>query len=772
VQPAYGVTVQQVDNRYAYRFDVEKKPDTSLAPRAQFSIARGEQVTVGYWLVNDHGFDVKVYLDLPEVPSTTAGVTDVLDESVFHARVLTWRDVIELNDLEPTDPRWVDMNGNGTLDRADWERLYPNVISTVDTTVVRSFESPGESVTGDIVLQRDPDPLPLYRAEGIVNTPIEIPQGESRLLWMVITVPDDQQTGRYESKTGGNSSLQFFTYKTASGALADNQRLEFDIWVPCWDALDDAENDLNLWNYSYQPGPLRTEVGGILNNAFTEGRARIRQEMDHNTLYVPIGFPSRTDPDNPNLVQVFDWIVAGMVADLNRHETYGERPRTIVLSISRHEVLFDADWGPDPTTPTVRWTRRLEKLFIDFEDRAIARGLVINDYEWVVSLVDEPTPFPVFDRAVWPAAPLTAAACTDAGIDAAVPNSTINIDIERVGFGLTCTSEPRCWAQHLVPMRDATGTVGVRVSRTTLFRHAANVVRNLPATMKLQPKILVNHHPPDSNYCDFLVSDYEDSTSTRDGVDIWMQASWMSDDMPLAHPFNNGTQPDFADEFWWYQFGSQLGAMRYLQAGLRTPYTGFSGQAAWSFWAAHAWASNGEKYLADADPNTPAFDHPPYAVHSWVRTQPALWSQETSMYLSDHATLGNYLPVPDPTAHDTPNGELLIPGRVLFASRQALELDRTLRLVHRGEPSGNGYTPLPNGAASTLETLSIQASRSCHQDDDCTNGEATPDDVMDLTHQWLDRAYEQDASCPTAPAYEYLGTDPELKDAWEVNPWQ
>ncbi len=41
-----------------------------------------------------------------------------------------------------------------------------------------------------------------------------------------------------------------------------------------------------------------------------------------------------------------------------------------------------------------------------------------------------------------------------------------------------------------------------------------------------------------------------------------------------------------------------------------------------------------------------------------------------------------------------------------------------------------------------------------------------------LPHQWLDHAYEQDPSCPTAPAYQYLGIDPELKDEWEVNPWQ
>ena len=805
---AGGFSITQVDNRYRYQFHIEELNLAAGPPLTVFDAARGQQVTVAYWLNNDTGKTQTVWIDVNNM--TSSDTSDLLDRSAIEARVLTWKDRITThfretgdqcddadnnNDgLTDCDPLWYDVNTNGTMDRSDWETLYPVAggpgFNDSWLTSWRRDDTDDDSSFSpvDLKLERLPDPLPLYWAEGVVDAPITIPDGESRVLWLSITIPDDQDTGSYGgpgSYWNNTSPVAFYLPLLNVAFWRKHLDLDLEIRVPCWDSVGDTEP--NLFNYSYLPGTNDPEQDGIMSDFLTEDRARIRYSADHNTMYILIGEPSRwpatnaISPDMYDIVEGFrdDWleyqIAAAATSDPDPIDT-------IVLSTVAPERIVP-DWGPttagpwDPASPA--WVANYQQLFTDFE--TVLAGLPgawkpnLANYEIVVVPIDEP-------QSVIANGVADASAWTQATIDTIYPNSTFLRTLtsnSSTGWAVDFENTPRCWMQHTIPVQRDPGNTSdtVLTTRRTFFRSAADAIRGLPSTSEFSDaKILMNHDVPERTMRDELLGNFENCGTSSDCVDIWMQAGVMDDSMPEEHALNDGLFPEASgDQFWWYQFGSTLGPMRYLQFGLVLDDYGFSGFANWTFWAA---GKTPQSLLVGPDPLSPGTPYD-YTPHSWLQTVPAIWGQETSIFLPDHVTHPAW-PNGDPTAHNAPNGETLIPGRVIFARRQALEIDRLMRELGEVQHPSNplGVRVLNAQAQSLLATLISEATDQCHDAEPvallsstCTNNQATPDEVIMVLHAWLDRGWEHLQTCPSHVPVPYTSNSGLVNTALGMHPW-
>ncbi|MFT6819886.1 MAG: hypothetical protein ACJATT_003710 [Myxococcota bacterium] len=722
---------------------------------------------------------------------TSADTSDVLDASAIEARVLTWKDRITTDWVEGGDPRWYDVNTNGAMDRADWEARYPlpggsGFTDSWLTSWRRDDTDDNNSGSPvDLKLERLPDPLPLYWAEGVVYAPLSIPDGESRVLWLSITIPDDQDTGTYggPGEPWNNTSPVEFNLPL----LTSNFDLDLEIRVPCWDSVGDTEP--NLFNYSYLPGTNDPEQDGIMSDFLTEDRARLRYSADHNTMYIPIGEPSRwygnnaISSDRVDIVEGFrdDWVEYQIAAAATSDP---DPIDTIVFGMGSPERIAP-DWGPttagpwDPASAT--WVANYQQIFTDFETVLAGLGGLgkpnLANYELVVIPIDEP-------QSTIVSGVITAGACTQAAIDTAYPNNTYLMSYSSTGWAADFNNESKCWLQKTIAVqRDPANTSDtVLTTRRRFFQSAAGAIRGLPATSEFSnAKILMNHDVPEKTMRDELLNDFEGCGIWSNCVDIWMQAGVMDLEFPEEHVLNDGTWPEApGDEYWWYQFGSTLGPMRYLQFGLVLDDYGFSGFANWTFWAASKSSQStlvGKDPLLVKDPLSPSIWYT-YTPHSWLQTVPAIWGQESSIFLPDHVTHPAW-PNGDPTAHIAPNGETLIPGRVVFARRQALEIDRLIRELGEVErPTFPwGMRVLSSQAQLLLVDLIEEASRQCHNAEpgslwpSCVADEATPDEVIMVLHSWLDRGWEDHKTCPIYSPSPYTSQNSLVNSALGMDPW-
>ncbi len=728
---------------------------------------RGEQVTLGYWLNNPSTEDISVAIDVNDMG--LVGGTDALSADAIDIRALLWRDRTDVQGKLEVGEQWCDVDpnidpgtdtdigcdsdigiGNGSLDRGDFEYLFPHIIGTSWLQETRDRDSAAGD--GDVVLYRDPEPLPLYYGDGTAHSALDIPAGESRILWITIDVPEDQTTGRYLGTSGGGSPIEL----TATGpTTSEVVEIELDIRVPCWDLFEDRADGFALWDYSYSPGRTAPEASaGISNGSLSDERARIRRMAGTNTAFTYIGAPSRIPYTNPSVTQAWTWTFGGLATDIRRLEglqwndplpPFADRKvKRIVVAVTNNEAMFGTDWGTDPDQPSALWETRYADLWIDFEAGMDSRDLSVTDYEIVVIPVDEPT------SVVGYSVQLT-------GGNAACYGNQ--------GWHDSCDSVPECWHQHTILIGSTP------VTRKTFFQHAARVIRATEPTLNMKPQILVNHNVLKRTWCDELQIDFEECDGAgSDCVDIWMHAGMMSDQPDQPHPFNDGNTtpwPDLDDHFWWYQFdtadGSDEGAMRMAQSGLLLDDIGYEGFGNWTFWA------------ADADPGfrpTPLIDpaHRTYNLHSWVTTVPRFWNKDNSVYFAP-----NYTPPGIPNADasapfDVPTGEGLIPGRTILARRQALEHFTMLRRTLDGVSGPTQSAFLTSAAASALQALLLEATDPCHDAGDCLLGEASPDDISRVMHSWLSDGHDRTGVC-SSPQPAYYQGNADVEDALNLSPW-
>jgi hypothetical protein len=531
--------------------------------------------------------------------------------------------------------------------------------------------------------------------------------------------------------------------------------IDLDIRVPCWDTLAASADDARFWDYSYVPGEAIVEVEGLRNLPVTEERARIRQLAGNNALFIYMGSENRHDfggtVDSQPINDPFKWIFSGLHNDLLRYDynvaTANEdrRIRTIVLGMVPDAVWAD-EWGTNDVTPNLEWSDRYKSMFVDFRSEFIDRGLDPSDYEFVVIPVDEPT-----SKVLYP-----------------FPTETPQVCIGSEGWDADCNGDTQCWHQRKLMFP------GAAIKRSDYFRAAAQVIEDLPPWPDMAFEVLVNHDTRAQTRCDELVDDFEQcgpGAAYSDCVDIWMQAGWMHNLPIQRHPLNDGTNNQHPilvpDQFWLYDFqtpdGTDEGAMRQLQAGLLMADYGMSGSAHWAFWAVENDVGDYGQYVDD-----------PYAGptrHSWVKTQPALWNQDTLFYFNNADpnaplnTLDNSAPI------DVPNGELMLPGRTIFARRQALEYRRLLRQLSEVPTGGGSNKTLTQAAEDDLASLIVDAINPCHAAGNCTQNKTTPDEVSAVLHQWLNEGHDGEGSCVSPPAVLPQTTNPDVISAMNIDPW-
>jgi hypothetical protein len=294
--------------------------------------------------------------------------------------------------------------------------------------------------------------------------------------------------------------------------------------------------------------------------------------------------------------------------------------------------------------------------------------------------------------------------------------------------------------------------------------------------MELQ--ILVNHDSLARTDCDELVDDFEDCNldlknpqpNHSDCVDIWMQAGWMYEVFPNPHPLNdsNNVYPVLPDEFWLYEFQSpdalqtDEGAMRVTQSGLRMHQYGISGSANWAFWARDG-ANEYPEYVEDSTADA--------TRHSWVKTVPRLWNQDTMVYFNNHDPSALNPSEDNSAPFDVPDGELLLPGRTVFARRQALEYRRLMRQLETVPGFGAVDNVLTTAAEQDLLDLIDDATHPCHESGECTTIRATPDELSMIVHEWLNAGHDGHGSCSSPPAVNYTTGSTRVYDAMNLNPW-
>lgn len=138
------------------------------------------------------------------------------------------------------------------------------------------------------------------------------------------------------------------------------------------------------------------------------------------------------------------------------------------------------------------------------------------------------------------------------------------------------------------------------------------------------------------------------------------------------------------------------------------------------------------------------------------------------------AAVGNVHP--DNSAnYAVPGSESFIPGRVIFARRQALEYHR-LRLALQRVPHPDPFVPTPRlltgAAVQALQDLIADAIHECHDDDSCVGERATPDDVSSVIHDWLDEGWDDLSSCDSPASLPYSGNNTKTSDALNMQPWR
>jgi hypothetical protein len=697
-------------------------------------------MTVGIWLYNNYGKDIEVG------PETFAlqgyNDKDTLPLDAIEVRMQRWRDRIDLLDhryiqREPFDPIWNDYNGNGSLDRNDWDIKYSYPLPGAPQTWQEQHRTNDPSdTTADVILYRDPEPLPLYRRGGIVQERFEIPEGESRLIWLVITVPEDMMSDTY----GPTTNTPGLAFHVRGDSFSDYIPIGLSIHVPCWDLMAERAVSPAMWDYSYRPGTQTIENSGVYLGDLSDRRAEVRMMGGTNAAFVYIGWPSRAADGTPN--DEWGWIFSGLETELYRYQPeideavdplppFNERRiQTLVFNFTSYNTaLLGGVWGPDPLNPSTEWVDRYTDLWDDMHAGLLARDLDPDDYKIVVIPVDEPTD--------------GVAAC-----------------LENEAPVQTCGPEFACFRPKY------TDVGGINVERTVLFQHSASIIRAATASWNNPPLILVNHDSLNRTNCDELLVDYEynsndvgtNNTVVRDLTDIWMSAAWMDDDNPLPHPLST-IGPTSTDEFWWYFFdndiGSDLGPMRHAQSGLLMHDNGYSGHANWAFWGALPKIGAGAPYsgngAVDSDLSTPDNDTP-YNVHSWATTRPRFWAKDNSVYFADDFYAWD---LDDDSTNEAdasasfevPDGEDMIPGRVILGRRQALEHHLLLEHVRNGITGPNGQYQLTPQAEADLDFLITQATDPCHDLGNCPPSFATPDHVSFVMHDWLTKGHSDFEEC-------------------------
>ncbi len=727
------------------------------AEKRSWSVARGEQMTVGIWLRNNYGKDITVTPRTWPLQGATNG--DTLPQDAIEVRMQRWRDRIALRDhvQEQNDPLWKDRNNNGSLDRNDFEIAYSyQVPGQPDTWQEQWRRSDPSDPTPDVVFYRDPEPLPLYRRGGAIKEGFTIPEDESRLIWVVITIPEDMTSGWY----GPTNNSPGLAFDIEGQDFSDYSPIGLAIHVPCWDLISERASSLPLWDYSNLPGTAIVENSGIYLGNLSDRRAEVRMMGGSNTAVATIGWPSRDT--NGALTNQWGWIFAGLRSELFRYQPelnqsvdplppFNERRiQTLVFGLSSyHDTLLGGVWGPDPLNPSTAWVDRFTDMWDDMHAGLLLQNLNPDDYKIVIIPVDEPT---------------------DGVIPVEEPEEGVVSSCPPEQAVQTCGTAMACFVPKYTDVGSTT------IETTVLFQHAASIIRTATASWNQPPLILVNHDSPNRTNCDELLTDYEfggQSGGPPNFVDIWMSAKWMDDALPVPHPLSTVSHTS-TDEFWWYFFDtddvSDLGPMRHAQSGLLMHDNGYSGHANWAFWAAEPEVGPGVPYVANGA-NTE------YNVHSWVTTHPRFWKKDNSVYFADHIPAWDLdgddtLEASDASASfEIPDGELMIPGRVTLARRQALEHHMLLKHLRNGITGPNGQYYLTTGSETDLYDLILDATDPCHDLGDCPVSYPTPDHVSAVMHQWLTRGYAEFDTC-SIPQLTGHKVPTSVKEAFnEEHPW-
>jgi hypothetical protein len=694
---------------------------------------------------------------------------DALPADAIHVRLQRWRDRIALRDQtqEPGDPRWDDYNGNGSLDRGDYELKYTYPTPGQPQTWQeqhRTHESPDPST--DVILFRDPEPLPLYRRGGIVKEHFDIPDGESRLVWLVITVPEDMTTGSY----GPVKNSPGLTFHINGQNFSEVVPIGLAIHVPCWDMMSERADGLPLWDYSSLPGTAILENAGIYLGQLSDRRAEVRMMGGSNTAFAFIGWPSRAFDGATTTTAEWGYIFSGLASELQRYQPETpqlppfnkRRIKTIVFNFTSYDTPFlSGVWGSDPLNPSQEWVNRYTTLWNDMHAGLLAAGIDPDLYEIIIIPIDEPTD--ALDSS-WN------------GLDPSCPQGQAPVP--------TCSGLMRCFnPKHL---NVGTTSSPMEIETTVLFQHAASIIRTATTSWTKPPKILVNHDSFGRTDCDELLVDYEYNsngigpynTAVTNLTDIWMSAKWTEENPPVPHPLAT-IGPTSTDEFWWYFFDTNdvtdLGPMRHAQSGLLMHDNGYSGHANFAFWNAFPKINAGAPYAGNGLPGNA--NNTEYNVHSWTTTHPRFWGKDNTVYFSDHFDdvwdLNNdgIYETDNSASFEVPNGEDIIPGRVTLARRQALEHHLMLKHMREGIVGPSSTYQLSTYAESQLNSLIIQATHPCHDVGDCPSTFASPDHVSMVMHDWLTDGYGEFESCPSVywigqqypnSVYEALKND----DAW------
>lgn len=694
-------------------YDDNKANTTLPGTKAQFQFQRGRKHHLAYYVTNNEDHEQQVQFAPNSVASL--GAEGELSKGDLEIRVLTYRNANNMyfRNLKETPyaSPWNDPDGVGFVTSESLESEFPISVenSYTDSWFVR-HQTNVEGSGVKVYLMRETEPLPLFSSSDAGSATLVIPAGESRIVWVVATVPLDQPALDYEGT--------LFSVTTSDSKVYD---VDVGFQVSCWDTDDMAEHEAKMYDYSYRLGRGIHEgyegisnVDGVEVHEPAKHRADWRTAASHNTITWYVGHPSRDLEDASSLNPDFEHLLDQFVLDLPRYQSLndgadapGREVDTIVIGMTELFRMYPDLWKGDSEGDLDTWRLYYGQIFEDLFKGLSERGVKLDKFRWIVIPADEPA------------------------------QGTGGVTFSRSDG-----------SQHYVALAD-------------YWSSAARAIREWDENSELSVEILVNHS---SGVSQATLIDFDqcyDDFGDDGCVDIWMVGHLMDADTTPSPHVMLGTVGAERDEFWWYDFQNDqtfTTARRHMQAGAVMKPLGYSGSANWTMWsmqsAAYSSCANGANELYPIDC---AFTQSSPAVvpHTWERAMQDPFLQQNTVYFNDQSS-----------PSWVPWLEEVSPGRIYYARREALELDRLLWKVETMPGLELSYA-----AQVLLTQLLEQASDPCHSESDCW-GMATTDGVAVVLNNWLDTAY----SCEDieADACDYVRGFPasmEILNACKMQPW-